>query len=100
MALACDDPEDKKLKDEQVQIKKKEGRMVRMVANRSPSASSFSSSDESDLDELDAAGESGQVRKSKREKALDVLADPNMFKEYAGRKPSGGAGPSSGGAKA
>jgi len=97
VALACDDPEDKKLKDEQVQIKKKEGRVVRMVANRSPSNSSFSSSDESDLDELDAAGESGQVRKSKREKALDVLADPNVLKEYAGKK-SSGAGPSSSGA--
>ncbi|KAH7027551.1 uncharacterized protein B0I36DRAFT_375379 [Microdochium trichocladiopsis] len=85
VTLACDDPEDKKLKDEQFQIKKKEGRVVRMVANRSPSASSFSSDDISDLEDLDASGDRGRM--SKREKVLDVLADPNKIKDWInGRK--------------
>ncbi|KAL7628524.1 hypothetical protein AAE478_000039 [Parahypoxylon ruwenzoriense] len=82
MTLACDDPEDQKLKAAQLSVKKKEGRIVNMVLNRSPSASSFSSDDISDLEDMERAGEAG--RKSKKEKALDLLAEPRRLRELAG----------------
>ncbi|KAI0021671.1 hypothetical protein F4780DRAFT_737299 [Xylariomycetidae sp. FL0641] len=79
VTLACDDPEDQKLKEVQRNVKKKEGRNVRMVLNRSPSASSWSSDDESDLDEMVEAGDAG--RKSKKERALEILEEPRRLKE-------------------
>ncbi|KAI1447854.1 hypothetical protein F5Y02DRAFT_378767 [Annulohypoxylon stygium] len=75
VTLACDDPEDQRLKKEQTKLKK-EGRII-MVMNRSPSHASFSSSDISDLDEMERAGEAG--RKSKKEKAYAFLEDPRRM---------------------
>ncbi|KAI8628091.1 hypothetical protein F5Y19DRAFT_439545 [Xylariaceae sp. FL1651] len=79
VVLACDDPEDQKLKEMQREVRKKEGRNIRMVLNRSPSASSFSSDDISDLDDMEQAGEQG--RKSKKERAWDLLEEPRRVKE-------------------
>ncbi|KAI0446727.1 hypothetical protein F4803DRAFT_502146 [Xylaria telfairii] len=91
---ACDDPDHQKRKEEQRDLKKKEGRNVRMVLNRSPSASSFSSSDISDLDDMDEAGEGG--RKSKKERAWEFLEEPRRIKEAFNRPQSnsGNGGPS------
>ncbi|KAF2963904.1 hypothetical protein GQX73_g9668 [Xylaria multiplex] len=79
VVLGCDDPEDQKLKEHQRNTKKKEGRNIRMILNRSPSASSFSSSDISDLDEMEQAGDEG--RKSKKERAWELLEEPRRIKE-------------------
>jgi hypothetical protein len=81
VVLACDDPEDQKLKENQRNVKKKEGQNVRMVLNRSPSASSFSSDDISDLDDMDRAGDEG--RRSKKERAWDFLegGPPRIIQE-------------------
>ncbi|KAI3322185.1 hypothetical protein HD806DRAFT_523554 [Xylariaceae sp. AK1471] len=79
VALACDDEEDQKLKENQRKMRKKEGGNVRMVRNRSPGAGSFSSDDISDLDEMDRAGEAG--RKSKKERAWELLEEPRRIKE-------------------
>ncbi|GAP91677.1 putative c2 domain-containing protein [Rosellinia necatrix] len=78
-APACDDPEHQKLKEKHRSLRKKEGHNVRMVLNRSPSASSFSSSDISDLDNMERAGEEG--RKSKKERAWELLEEPRRIKE-------------------
>ncbi|KAI0005844.1 hypothetical protein F4779DRAFT_32580 [Xylariaceae sp. FL0662B] len=83
VTLACDDPEDQKLKEAQRKVKHKEGRHINMVLNRSPSASSFSSDDISDLEDMEEAGEAG--RKSKRERAWDLLEEPRRLKELAAR---------------
>ncbi|KAI1074554.1 hypothetical protein F5B20DRAFT_433697 [Whalleya microplaca] len=83
VTLACDDPEDQKLKDAQRKIKHKEGRAINMVLNRSPSASSFSSDDISDLSDMDEAGETG--RKSKKERAWDLIEEPRRLKALAAR---------------
>ena len=80
VALGCDDEEDKKLKERQREIKKKEGQNM-IVLSRSPSSSSISSSDESDLDEMQQAGDKG--RKSKRERFLDAVADDSPMHEFA-----------------
>ncbi|OTA97845.1 hypothetical protein M434DRAFT_18760 [Hypoxylon sp. CO27-5] len=74
VALGCDDPEDQNLKKAQLKVKKREGRTINMVLNRSPSASSFSSDDISDLEDMERAGERG--RKSKKERAWDLLEEP------------------------
>ncbi|KAI0530380.1 hypothetical protein GGR58DRAFT_508499 [Xylaria digitata] len=79
VVLGCDDPEDQKLKEHQRNMKKKEGRNIRMILNRSPTASSFSSSDISDLDEMEQAGDEG--RKSKKERAWEFLEEPRRIKE-------------------
>ncbi|KAI0468711.1 hypothetical protein F4859DRAFT_490098 [Xylaria cf. heliscus] len=79
VAPACDDPEHQKRKEERRNMKKKEGQNIRMVMNRSPSASSFSSDDISDLDDMDAAGEAG--RKSKKERAWDFLEEPRRIRD-------------------
>ncbi|KAI0424140.1 hypothetical protein F5Y09DRAFT_151648 [Xylaria sp. FL1042] len=92
VVLGCDDPEDQKLKEHQRKLKKKEGSNVRMVLNRSPSASSFSSSDISDLDEMEQAGDVG--RKSKKERAWDLVEDPRRIQEALNLQ-SSDAGPSS-----
>ncbi|KAI0482684.1 hypothetical protein GGR56DRAFT_621152 [Xylariaceae sp. FL0804] len=81
VALACDDPEDEKLKAKQRKIKKEEGQVIHMVRNRSPSASSLSSDDISDLDDVEQAGESGH--KGKMERVLDLVEEPKRIKEYA-----------------
>ncbi|KAI2613491.1 uncharacterized protein GGS25DRAFT_467373 [Hypoxylon fragiforme] len=103
LTLACDDPEDQKLKEEQAKAKKKAGGTVNMVLNRSPSASSFSSDDLSDLEDMERAGGAG--RKSKRERAWDLLEEPRRIKELAGKQSaaansSGPSGPSGSGTKA
>ncbi|KAM7187611.1 hypothetical protein V8F20_010895 [Naviculisporaceae sp. PSN 640] len=74
-----------KLKKNQQGIKKKEGRAIRMVLNRSPSASSFSSDDESRLSDLlrspDDYDEALPVR-TKKERAFDIIGDPTLLKDY------------------
>lgn len=80
VALGCDDEEDKKLKERQREIKKREGENM-LVLSRSPSSSSISSSDESDLDEMQQAGDKGH--KSKRERFLDAVADESPMHEFA-----------------
>ncbi|KAI1370916.1 hypothetical protein F4677DRAFT_325018 [Hypoxylon crocopeplum] len=96
VTLACDDPEDQKLKATQIKVKKREGHTVNMVLNRSPSATSFSSDDISDLEDMERAGEIG--RKSKKERAWDLLEEPRRIKELTGKRPSDAAlsGPSGG----
>ncbi|KAI1652627.1 hypothetical protein F4813DRAFT_304987 [Daldinia decipiens] len=98
VALACDDPEDQKLKAAQAKVKKREGRTINMVLNRSPSASSFSSDDISDLEDMERSGEIG--RRSKRERAWDLLEEPRRIKELAGKKHADAvsSGPSGSGA--
>ncbi|CAJ2500848.1 Uu.00g037010.m01.CDS01 [Anthostomella pinea] len=92
VTLACDDPEDEKLKAAQQKAKKKEGRTVHMVANRSPSASSFSSDDVSDLEDMEQGGDAG--RQSKRERLVDLLEEPRRIRER--RKSAVGSNPSNG----
>ncbi|OTA55450.1 C2 domain-containing protein [Hypoxylon sp. EC38] len=97
VALGCDDPEDQNLKKAQLRVKKREGRTINMVLNRSPSASSFSSDDISDLEDMERAGERG--RKSKKERAWDLLEEPRRLKELAGKHSTDAAtsGPSGSG---
>ncbi|KAI1401798.1 hypothetical protein F4819DRAFT_456754 [Hypoxylon fuscum] len=83
VTLACDDPEDQKLKAAQTKAKKREGQTVNMVLNRSPSASSFSSDDISDLEDMERSGERG--RKSKKERAWDLVEDPRRIKQFTGK---------------
>ncbi|KAI1428176.1 hypothetical protein F5Y12DRAFT_78972 [Xylaria sp. FL1777] len=91
VVLGCDDPEDQKLKENQRNLRRKAGHSVRMILNRSPSASSFSSSDISDLDEMEQAGDQG--RKSKKERAWEFLEEPRRIQEMLNPQPSN-AGPS------
>jgi hypothetical protein len=77
VVLDCGDDELEKLKKEQREIKKKEGKTVNMVMKKSSSTSSFSS-EESDLEHLGDGDE--PVKPSKREFAWDVLEDPNRIK--------------------
>ncbi|KAK1977201.1 C2 domain-containing protein [Colletotrichum cereale] len=79
VVMHCEDEELQKLKKEQVEAKKKEGRMVNMVA-RSPSLSSMSST-ESALQRMEEAGENGGPVKSTTQKALDALEDPSILKD-------------------
>ncbi|KAI0523738.1 hypothetical protein F5B22DRAFT_411719 [Xylaria bambusicola] len=92
VVLACDDPEDQKIKENQRKLKKKEGRNIRMILNRSPSDTSISSSDVSELDEMEHAGDAG--RKSKKERAWELLEEPKRIKE-AWNPQASNAGPSS-----
>ncbi|KAI1261797.1 hypothetical protein F5Y18DRAFT_192557 [Xylariaceae sp. FL1019] len=87
VALACDDDEDQKLKKRQRDVKKKEGHQVKMVMNRSPSSSSLSSDDLSDLDDVEQSVDGG--RKSKKERAWDLMEEPRRIKEMAKPKASG-----------
>ncbi|GKT40634.1 uncharacterized protein ColSpa_00815 [Colletotrichum spaethianum] len=80
VAMHCEDEELQKLKKEQVEAKKKEGRMVNMVLARSPSSSSLSST-ESALQHMDERGEDGPPVKSTTQKALDALEDPSSLKK-------------------
>ncbi|KAK0750026.1 hypothetical protein B0T18DRAFT_322503 [Schizothecium vesticola] len=79
--MDCGEEELKTLKKAQFEAKKKQGPRVRMVLNRSPSASSFSSDDESRLGELT---DNAPVR-SKKEKVFDVISDPYQIKAYMRR---------------
>ena len=79
IVMHCEDKELAKLKEGQVKIKKQEGKMVHMVLNRSPSASSFSSDDESRLGDIEAATDDA-VHKSKKETAWDMVEDPSKVK--------------------
>lgn len=74
------------LKEAQRSVKKKEGRMVNVVLNSS--LSSISSA-ESELEERHETGEGGQ--KSKREAALEAVADPKKTKDAVGRAIPGGS---------
>lgn len=87
VALACDDPEDQRLKEAQRQTKRGSGRTIHMVRNRSPSASSFSSDDVSDLEDVERhADDTG--RRSKRERAWEFVEEPRRFRELVvGRGP-------------
>lgn len=80
VVMHCADDELTKLKEQQAKAKKKEGRTVNMVLNRSPSASSFSSSDESRLGDLEANAD-GPAKKSKKERAWDLVEDPHRWKD-------------------
>lgn len=79
VTLGCDDEEDKKLKEEQREAKKKEGLNVHLVPNRSLSSSSVSSSDMSDLDDMERAGDAGH--KSKKERMWDLLEKEEPLKD-------------------
>jgi len=79
VVLACDDEEDQKLKENQRKLKKKEGKNIRMVLNRSPSSTSFSSDDISDLDDMDRAGDAG--RKSKKERVWEFIEEPRRIRD-------------------
>ncbi|KAI1811433.1 hypothetical protein GGS20DRAFT_106083 [Poronia punctata] len=79
VAVACDDEEHQKLKENQRKLKKKEGTNVRMVLNRSPSSTSFSSDDISDLEDMERAGDEGRI--SKKERVLNYIEEPRRLKE-------------------
>ncbi|KAI1390371.1 uncharacterized protein F4822DRAFT_234258 [Hypoxylon trugodes] len=98
VALGCDDEEDQNLKAAQRKVKKREGQTVNMVLNRSPSANSFSSDDVSDLEDMERSGDVG--RRSKKERAWELLEEPRRIKEYTGKHPADAAlsGPSGSGA--
>lgn len=80
VVMHCEDEELSKMKKEQMEVKNKEGGpRVRMVLNRSPSASSFSSDDESRLGDLERAGDV-PVR-SKKERVFDVFQNPTQLRD-------------------
>lgn len=68
------------LKKQQRDVKKKEGKTVNMVLNRSPTDSSFSSDDQSRLQDIESADGLEGRHKSKKEKAWDVVEDPHRLK--------------------
>lgn len=81
VVMHCEDEELTKMKKEQMEVKKKEGgAKVRMVLNRSPSASSFSSDDESRLGDMENAGDAPV--KSKKERVFDAIQDPGVLRGY------------------
>ncbi|KAK4241204.1 hypothetical protein C8A03DRAFT_41387 [Achaetomium macrosporum] len=95
VTMHCADERLAEMKRAQREAKKREGLgAVKMVLNRSPSASSFSSSDESRLGELehntadDGDGEDGDVGAgvvtSKKEKVFDVVSEPGRWRELVG----------------
>lgn len=80
VAMHWEDEHLKKLKEKQLSVKKKEGRIMNVVMNRS--FSSISSA-ESELDDRDETWESG--RPSKREAAYAALEDPSKVKQAVQR---------------
>lgn len=76
VVMDCGDEHLKKLKERQLNIKKKEGRVMNLVMNAS--ASSLSSA-ESDLDARAETWEQGQL--SKREAAYAAIEDPAQARE-------------------
>ncbi|KAL2208452.1 hypothetical protein CC79DRAFT_574268 [Sarocladium strictum] len=83
VVMHWEDEELQKLKENQRNTKKKEGRMVNVVLNRSQSSISSAES------ELDDRHEGGQ--KSKREAALEAVAEPKKAKDVIGRAMPGGS---------
>jgi hypothetical protein len=83
VVMHWEDEELQKLKENQRNTKKKEGRMVNVVLNRSQSSISSAES------ELDDRHEGGQ--KSKREAALEAVAEPKKAKDVVGRAMPGGS---------
>lgn len=81
VVMHCADEKLGRLKQKQRDIKKSEGRLVNMVLNRSPSGSSFSSDDESRLGNLERGGGEAPL-KSKKERAWEVLEDPNRLRDW------------------
>ncbi|KAJ9139141.1 C2 domain-containing protein [Pleurostoma richardsiae] len=81
ITMHCEDEELSRLKENQLKIKKSEGKMVNMVLNRSPTGSSFSSSDESRLSDIEAADQA-TAHKSKKELAYEVVEDPSRLKDF------------------
>jgi hypothetical protein len=83
VVMHWEDEELQKLKENQRNTKKKEGRMVNVVLKRSQSSISSAES------ELDDRHEGGQ--KSKREAALEAVAEPKKAKDVVGRAMPGGS---------
>ncbi|KAF5023687.1 hypothetical protein F66182_4253 [Fusarium sp. NRRL 66182] len=76
VALHWEDNDLQKMKENQRDVKKNEGRMINMVMNRSQSSIS---SAESELDDREESWQQGH--KSKRETAYEVLEDPHNLKD-------------------
>ncbi|KAK3384921.1 hypothetical protein B0H63DRAFT_173526 [Podospora didyma] len=102
VTMHCEDDELSEIKKAQRDVKKREGGpQIRMVLNRSPSASSFSSDDESRLGDLEQSPDDDAPVMSKKERVFDVIQDPKRVKEYIGNtlhhgggegsKPAGGS---------
>lgn len=87
VAMHWEDDELQKLKENQHKVKKNEGRMINVVMNRSMSSIS---SAESELAGRDETWEHG--KKSKREVALETIANPSKAKEVVSKsvRPNGG----------
>lgn len=85
VAMHWEDKELQELKDNQRKIKKKEGKVIKMVQNDSPDSSSISSSDESRLGDLqsDDDGQHHMHFKSKKGMAYDLVADPSRLKDLS-----------------
>lgn len=86
IAMQWEDEGLQELKENQRSIKKKEGRMVNVVLNRSMSSIS---SAESELEERHESGQAGQ--KSKREAVLEAIENPKKVKDAVGRAMPGGS---------
>lgn len=80
VTMHWEDPELKELKSAQRDVKKREGRLVNVVMNRSQSSIS---SAESELEERhgDGTNEEQPQKQSKREAAFDTMADPSSAKK-------------------
>jgi len=85
VVMHCEDEELTKLKKQQAETKKNEGKTINMVLNRSPSSSSFSSDDEDRLQDLNISDNDVPRRKTKKELALDVMEDPNRIRDLKDR---------------
>lgn len=85
VAMHWEDKELQQMKDDQRRIKRKEGKVVKMVQNHSPDSSSISSSDESRLGDLQSDEEEleRQHYKSKKGMAYDVLEDPHRLRDLS-----------------
>ncbi|KGQ05380.1 hypothetical protein BBAD15_g9370 [Beauveria bassiana D1-5] len=74
-----EDDELQKMKDAQHEAKKKEGKVLHGVLNRSTSSISSAES------ELESRQQNWDAAKSKREKALEALEQPGTVKDKAKR---------------
>lgn len=83
VAMHWEDEKLQKMKDEQRKIKKKEGKMVKMVLNHSPDSSSISSSDESRLGDLYSDDDEPQQFKSKKGMAYELMEDPKRLRDLS-----------------
>ncbi|KAK3376852.1 hypothetical protein B0T24DRAFT_665716 [Lasiosphaeria ovina] len=89
VAMNCSDNKLVEMKKAQLEAKKREGPRVKMVLNRSPTASSFSSDDESRLGDLEHGHDEDVPVRTKKERAFDVLQNPAQLKGYFGRDGEG-----------